>query len=115
MALAGLHVACGHIDIKEGAVLMGSLSWSQTFSGALTSTVTTTQGASEPGPKGQSFTVAPLGFEITTSVDAWVSWGGSPDPTQTTGTKSTARILVRAGETRNVFCKNGDMLAAIAA
>lgn len=115
MALAGLHVACGHIDIKGGVSLLGSLAWSQTFSGALTTTVTTTNYAQEPNRKPESFDAAPIGLEITTSLDVWVSIGSSPDPTQTTGTLGSSRILIRSGEARNVFCKTGDRLAAIAA
>lgn len=115
MALSGLHVACGHADIKGGAILMGALSWSQTFTGALTTTVTTAQFAFEPNPKPVMFDAAPLCMEVTASIDVWVAIGGTPDPTQTSGTRSSARILVRAGETRNVFCKPSDYLAAIAA
>jgi hypothetical protein len=115
MALSGLHVACGHADIKGGAMLMGSLSWSQTFTGSLTSAVQTTQYAFQPNAKPEAFDAAPLCMEITTSLDAWVAIGGTPDPTQVSGTRGTARILVRAGETRNVFCKPGDYVAAIAA
>lgn len=115
MALSGLHVVCGHADIKGGAMLMGALSWSQTFTGTLTSTVTTTQSAFEPNTKPVMFDAAPLCIEVTTSIDAWVAIGGTPDPTQASGTRSSARVLVRSGETRNLFCKPGDYVAAIAA
>lgn len=112
MALTGVHVTCGYVTAAPGGALLGNQAWSQTMSSAGTTAV----GASQPqsGPLGGG-TSSLLGFEVTTSADAWVAWGTAPDASQASGSEATARILVRAGETRNILCRLGDKLAWVAA
>ena len=67
--------------------------------------------ASAPSKTSAGFTGSLLGFEVTASVDAWVAWGSTPDASQASGVGNAGRLLVRAGETRNVFYFEGDKLA----
>jgi hypothetical protein len=103
MAFAGLHVVCASVGARADASLIINAAWSQT----MTSAGTTAQ-AALPGVSNV--------FEIAAAADSWVAIGSAPDATQTISTgSSSARILVRAGETRNIFCNPGDKLAWIAA
>ncbi len=112
MALSGLNATCGFVGVKGGGSLLASFAWSQTMS----SPGTTTLSAREPSRPSGQYDALLLGFEVTTSIDAWVSVGPAPDASQANGsTPNTARILVRSGETRNVFCNSGDYLAWTAA
>jgi hypothetical protein len=111
MALSGVHIACGFIGglgkYQNSSVdLLGKVIWSQTMSAP----GTTSQGAAStqtPAYDGDP------SFEIYSSTDIYVAVGASPDPTQTTGKASSgsARILIPANTTRNIFCKAGDLLA----
>ena len=102
MAFSGLHVVCASVGARAEASLIVNFAWSQTMASAGT-TSQVAAGASNV-------------FEISASADSWVAIGPAPDATQTVGSNSgNARILVRAGETRAIFCNQGDKLAWIAA
>lgn len=114
MAFSGLSVTCGMIGSKGGTSLLANPSWSQAMATAGTTSVS--GGAKIPASSNTAFDSAALGFEIQAAADSWVAWGSAPVASATGGTTSnTACILVRAGETRNVFCNPGDQLAWIAA
>jgi hypothetical protein len=112
MALTGVHVTCGYVGAAPGGALLGNQAWSQT----MTSAGVTSIGAAFPqsGVVGAG-AASLLGFEVTAAADAWVAWGAAPDASQVAGSEATARILVRAGETRNILCRPGDKLAWVAA
>lgn len=114
MAFSGLSVTCGMIGTKGGTSLLTNPSWSQAMATAGTTSVA--GGAKIPAAPAQTFDALALGFEIQAAADSWVAWGSAPVASTTGGsTSNTACILVRAGETRNVYCSPGDQLAWIAA
>lgn len=105
MAFTGMHIACGYINAPADAALMGPVIWSQTMAGA----GTTTRAAPKRGDNDFGRGGADLSFEIAAAVDAFVAIGPAPDASV------GPRLLVRAGETRNVSCDPGDKVAWAAA
>ncbi len=110
MALTGVHVACGYVGDTGQKGVVQSLGraplWSQTMSSA---GVTTSSAPKADGNLGSP------SFEIRSSQDIYVACGATPDASQTTGSGASARILVPANETRNLFCAPGDRLAWVLA
>ena len=98
MALSGVHVVCGNINVANGASLLGAVSWSQTMGSAGTTAL--------PAPNGSSMT-----FEVRAlTADVWIATGPNPDPT------NGPRIpLAVADGSRNILAFPGDRLAWIAA
>lgn len=98
---SGLHVVCGTVSERDNASLLREIYWARTLDtpGTTDLAVPTTANIS-------------VMFEVSASVDSFVSRGPTPpDPASV----MNRRILVRAGETRNVFCDPGDKLAWAAA
>ncbi|WP_157085665.1 hypothetical protein [Methylobacterium sp. Leaf99] len=105
MSLQGVHIACGFISAPQNVALLGAVAWSETLAAAGT---TVNIAPSSLDTKGSPAPAYP-GFEITASVDCYVAIGKAPDAV------NGARIYVRAGETRNIFCQTGDKLSWAAA
>lgn len=101
MPLSGAHIACGYVNAFGGAALLGKVIWSQTMSGAGTTTqAAPNQTDAAIGPGGFN-----LAFEVRASSDVYVAVGAAPDAT------NGPRAFVPANETRNFFCRPGDRLA----
>lgn len=112
MALSGVHIGCGYAGGRDAAKSVevatpGPMAWSRTMA--------------SPGP---TDLVAPrsdvaLGdpiFWVTTAFDICFAWGPNPDASKANGdTRDTARVLLRAGDTFNVFALPGDRVAWVAA
>ncbi|MDV2987018.1 UNVERIFIED_CONTAM: hypothetical protein Q9R58_22165 [Methylobacteriaceae bacterium AG10] len=98
---SGIHVVCCTVSERDNAALLREVYWARTMSGA---------GATDIAvPTGANTSVM---FEIAAGVDAFITRGATPpDP----ASASSPRVLVRAGETRNLFCDPGDKLAWAAA
>jgi len=97
MALTGVHVACGPINVVNGASLVGTLDWSETLAAAGTTT------NSAPGQSSRM-------FEVSAGTDVFFAIG--PNPNATTG----PRFLLKGdGYPRTVLVQSGDKLAWIAA
>lgn len=105
MSLQSVHIACGFVSAPQNVALLGAVAWSETLATAGT---TVNIAPSALDPKGSPAPAYP-GFEITASVDCYVAIGKAPDAV------NGARIYVRAGETRNIFCQTGDKLSWAAA
>ncbi|GJE77269.1 hypothetical protein [Methylorubrum suomiense] len=87
---SGVHIACTTITTRANATLTGDIVSSDTFP--------TGSGTSTPTASDNTAT------EIAAAVDVWVSYGAAPaDPALPT----TPRLVVRAGETRNLFLRSG--------
>lgn len=108
---SGINVTCGLIGIKAGTSLMAVPTASQPL--ATAGATTFPNGAREPSIRtSQSYDALMLGFEIQAAVDVWVSYGPTPTASASGGSGiGNACILVRSGETRNVFCNAGDQVA----
>ncbi|MBA9071636.1 hypothetical protein FHR71_005422 [Methylobacterium sp. RAS18] len=105
MAFTGVSIACGYVSAPPSPALFGAMQWSQTMSAAGTTGKAAT--ASDKGPPGA--TGSNLAFEVTSDADIWVAISETPDAT------NGPRVLVRAGETRNLFAKQGERVAWILA
>lgn len=102
MALTGIHVLCTSVRTLNGASLTSLARWSETLS--------------SPGTTTQVSPANEQCFEISAGVDAYVAVGPTPDASQAVAsTSSSARTLIRAGETRNLFGTQGDKIAWVAA
>ena len=106
MALSGTHIVCAYIG-GQGAQsypmpLLAPPVWSRTMPAA----------GVTPEVAPQQVAGHDISFEIRASADIYVACGPNPDAGQTVGTgKNTARILVPAGTTRNIFAYPGDRVA----
>lgn len=116
MALSGVHITCAYVggrdgEITQGMLLVGAILWSRTMA-APGVTDAVVPGAGEfPNPP-----FADAVFEVRPSLDIFMAWGPSPDASKAMGsTRSTARIFIPAGETRDVFANRGDRVAWVAA
>lgn len=104
MAFAGVLVSFGYASSND-LNLLGNVAWSE----LMATPGTTSQAAEDEFEAIRKQGSAVRCFEIAASADAFVSVGATPDAA--TG----PRILVRAGETRNLLCKGGDRVAWAAA
>lgn len=112
MALSNkVHVACSFVGASGQGSRIQDLTRSPVWSETLSAAGVTTQAA----PASSSSYGDPC-FEISAGVDVYVAIGPTPDASQAVGsTGNSARLVVRSGETRNVFCKQGDKLAYVLA
>ena len=105
MAFSGVNIAFGYVSAPPGPALFGAIQWSQSMSSA--GTTGKAAMASDKGPPGA--TGSNLAFEVTSDADIWFAISQTPDAA------ANKRVLVRAGETRNLFATQGDRVAWILA
>ncbi len=101
--MAGIHVANCNLVTFQGATLpqMPPV-WSQSMDSPATTTLAS---------QGEQSSV----FVIDADVDAFVAVGSSPNAGNASGEGQNARLKVRAGTTREVFCRPGQKLSWVAA
>jgi hypothetical protein len=94
-------VSAGFVCAPRDIALLGNVVWSENLAVAGTTT------KSAPAAYGADASPKPAFpcFEIAASVECYVSVGKVPDAV------NGPRVLVRPGETRNLFCQPGDKLA----
>lgn len=108
MAFSGVLVTCGFLGgisryvepaFSNAIGLPGRLAWSEKLTNG--GTTTNSAPAANVGQEGQP------SFEISNSTagDIFIAYGPTPDLT------NGPVLLVRQGDTRNVFCRPGDRLA----
>lgn len=107
MPLRGVNIACGYARIGDGVAIMAPLAWSRT----MTDPGVTNIAARAPARKSPGDILSTICFEVIAGQDVWIAWGTSPDATQVEGEEDKARLMVRRGEVRTVFCNAGDRLA----
>jgi hypothetical protein len=95
MALTGVMVSCTTVTERSGASLTSDIQWSQSFNSG--TGVTSNQVQSDN-----------LMFEVAAAQDTYVCFGDTPD---NPASAASRRILVRAGETRNLFAQKGHRVA----
>ena len=105
MALQGAVVMCGYTRLCPGGCLLVGTVWSQ----ALVSGQPTVKAAHlRSNESDLERYVSTLCFEVTTDHDIWIAWGENPNASKPNGDDDSARVLVRPGESRAIFCAVGD-------
>lgn len=109
MALQCASVTCSYIRVADGTSLVSKPVWTRKLVSGQPTDVSAQRVTKESEA---DYWASLLDFEVTTDHDIWIAWGLNPDASKDVGKDDSARILVRAGETRNVFCYPGDRFAS---